>query len=159
MYQEAVMRNPIFTGMFLIASLLGASSCAGELDEVDKQSSEAMIGVDDGSFADEAIPIDDTNTVLLSPQQCTPGNICIWDPAFFAGLPMFKTAQAGCINLPPAANNKSSSWWNRTTFIYRLYAGRSCALTREIAPPGLANPSMTSLNDLVKSICRGSTCP
>jgi hypothetical protein len=152
------MRNPMFTGIFLITSLLGASSCAGELDEVDSQSSEAMIGLDDGSFADEAIPIDDTKT-LLQLQTCTPGNICLWAQPLFSGPKMFSTAQAGCVNLPPAANNKTSSWWNRHASSYRLYEGGACTGQSVIAPAGLANPNMVMFNKQVSSLCRGPNCP
>lgn len=156
------MRNLILGGMFLIASLLGASSCAVELDEADEadeQSSEALVGLDD-----EATPTDDTNAVASDPNrsaasQCPRGKMCMWDYPNYGGL-MLMTEQTGCTNIPPAMNNKCSSWWNRAYGTVHMYSGQSCMGAEVIAPPGTANPNvMGPMNNQMSSLCIGPNCP
>lgn len=158
------MRNLILSESFLIASLLGASSCARELDEADEQSSEALIGVDDGSSGDEATPTDDANAVVSDPghdaaSQCPPGYMCMWDYPHYGGQ-MWGTHQPGCTNMPPSMNNKCSSWWNRYSGTYHMYSGPSCMGAEVVAPPGAANPDVTGpMNNQVSSVCLGPSCP
>ena len=156
------MRNVILGGMFLIASLLGASSCGGELDEadeIDEQSAEALVGVDDGSAGDQATPTDDTNAVAQDPYQCPPGYMCMWDSPNYQG-PMWGMQEPGCTDVPPSLNDKCSSWWNRSNWTWHMYSGPSCMGAEVIAPPGMATPDMMGpMNNEVSSICLGANCP
>jgi hypothetical protein len=139
------MRSLILGGMFLIASLLGASSCAGERDEADEQSSEAANAVVSDPSRDAA-------------SQCPPGYMCMWDYPNYGGQ-MWGTKDPGCANMPPSMNNKCSSWWNRSPGTYHMYSGPSCMGAEVVAPPGMANPDvMGPMDNQVSSVCLGPSC-
>jgi hypothetical protein len=126
--------------MFLIASLLGAASCA---DEVDEQSHEALASDPD----------------ITGISQCPAGSMCMWEEPYYYG-PMWATKQTGCANVPAWFNNKCSSWYNRSYRTYHMYSGPNCTGDEVVAEDGeMEDAVMDAMDDEVSSVCSGPSCP